>query len=73
MSTKSPSLNDHTLDTTVGTSETTISHTLGRVPLDAFIINRGGSGNVFRGATAWTSTDIFLTASAAVTVTLLLI
>ena len=72
MSTVSPSLNAHTLDASVGTAETTITHTLGRVPLDAFIINRTGGSNVFRGPTAWTSSSIFLQASAAVTVTLLL-
>jgi hypothetical protein len=72
VSTKSPSFNAHTVDATVGTAETTIAHTLGRAPLDGFIINRSGSGNVFRGATAWTSTNIYLTASASVTVTLLL-
>ena len=72
MSSKSPSFDAHTLDATVGTTETTIAHTLGRVPLDGFIINRAGSGNVFRGATAWNSSNIFLQASAGVTVTLLL-
>ena len=72
MSTKSPSLNAHTVEVTVGTTETTVAHTLGRIPLDGFIINRAGSGNVFRGATAWTASNIYLTASASVTVTLLL-
>jgi hypothetical protein len=72
MSTKSPSFNAHTVEATVGTSETTIAHTLGRAPLDGFIIKRNGSGNVFRGATAWTASNIYLTASAGVTVTLLL-
>lgn len=72
MSTKSPSLNAHTVEATVGTSETAITHTLGRAPQEAFIIKRNGSGNVFRGATAWTATSIYLTASASVTVTLLL-
>ena len=72
MSTKSDSLDAHSLDTTVGTAETTIAHTLGRVPLDAFIIDRSGNSNVFRGPTAWTASNIFLQASSAVTVTLLL-
>jgi len=71
MSTKSPSLNAHTVEATIGTSETTIAHTLGRAPLEGFIIKRSGSGNVFRGATAWTSSNLYLQASATVTVTLL--
>lgn len=72
MSTKSSSLNAHRVeDAAVGTSETTIAHTLGRKPLDSFIVERTGNANVFRGPTAWTSTNIFLQASTAVTVTLL--
>ena len=57
---------------TVGTAETTAPHNLGRTPLDGWIITRNTSGNVFRGATAWTSTNIYLQASASVTVTLLI-
>jgi len=69
---KSPSLNAQILDGTVTTSETTVDHLLGRVPQDAFIINRAGSGNVFRGTTVWSSTQIFLQASTSITVTILL-
>ena len=58
------------LDTTVGTSETTIAHELDRTPQEAFIISRGASANVFRGSTVWNSTNIFLTASASVAVSI---
>lgn len=68
---KSPSLKAEIITVTVSTSETTIAHTLGRTAQEAFIINRTGSGNVFRGATTWTSSNLYLQASATVTVTLL--
>ena len=70
---KSPSFNSQVLDAAVTTSDTSISHALGRVPLEAFILNRTTSGNVFRGSVAWTNTAINLKASAATTVRLLLI
>ena len=72
MSTKSPSLDAHVLSTTVGTGETTIAHTLGRVPEDAFITLKSANSNIYRGPTAWTSSNIYLQASVAATVTLLL-
>ena len=59
------------LDTSVGTSETTIAHELGRTPQEAFIISRNASSNVFRGATAWNGTNIFLTASASVAISII--
>ena len=55
-----------------GTTEVAITHDLGRTPLDGFIINRTSSANVYRGATAWSTTTIYLAASASVTVTLLI-
>ena len=56
----------------VGTAETAFTHSLGRAPLDAFIVLKTTNANVYRGPTAWTSTTIYLQASASVTVTLLL-
>lgn len=56
----------------IATTETTVGHSLGRAPSDAFIVMRTGSGNVFRGATAWNASNIFLQASATVSVTILL-
>ena len=64
--------NHQEIDVAVGTTETTVAHTLGRTPVEAFIVNRSSSGVVFRGATAWNASNIFLQASASVTVTILL-
>jgi len=69
---KAVNLNAVVIDPTVGTSETTISHTLGRKPVEGLIIDRLASAKVWRGATAWTSESIFLQASASVTISLLL-
>lgn len=60
------------ISTGVGTNETAVPHTLGRTPLDAFVVRKTANANVFRGATAWSSTTVYLQASASVTVTLLL-
>jgi len=70
---KSRAFDGNVVTTTVTTSETTIAHGLARTPVEAFVLTRTGSGNVFRGATAWNATNIFLTASAAVNVRLLII
>ena len=70
---KSPSFDSQVFDAAVGIAETTIAHDLGRVPLDAFILNRTTTGIVYRGPTAWSRTSIFLRASTATTVRLLLI
>ena len=49
-------------------ADETVEHKLGRVPQDAFIIDRTTSARVWRGAAVWTSTQIFLRASASTTI-----
>ena len=70
---KSPSLDGFIVDTTVMISETTIAHNLGRTALEVFVLQKGTSAIVFRGSTAWNSTNVFLQASAAVHARLLII
>lgn len=70
---KAGSLNADLLDATIAVAETTVAHDLGRVPLDGFVLNRTLGGIIYRGPTAWTSTDVFLRSSiAATTITLIL-
>lgn len=57
----------------VGTAETEIAHSLGRVPLDGFVLNRNAGARVWRGSTAWTSSAIYLQASASVQIVLMII
>lgn len=63
---------DTVSDVAITTSETTIAHNLGRTPLDGIVIKKNGSANIYRGTTAWTSSNIYLIASAAVTATLVI-
>ena len=54
-----------------GTDET-VDHKLGRIPVEAFVTLRTSTGRIYRGAAAWTTTQIFLRASASVAGTLFL-
>ena len=65
-------LDTRLINVNVATSETTIAHSLGRTPVDGFIVTRTSGANVFRGTTPWTSTNIYLQASAAVGIALLI-
>ena len=56
----------------LGTDET-VAHTLGRTPVDGFILNRSGYANIYRGTTTWTGTDIYLRSTFAVNGFILLI
>jgi len=47
-------------------ADETVGHDLGRVPVDGFVLVRASSGNVYKGTTPWSSTQIFLRASASV-------
>lgn len=46
-------------------AENTIAHTLGAVPVGIIILHPPASGTVNKGTTAWDTTNIFLTCSAA--------
>ncbi len=72
-STKLNNLDAHRVDdAAIGTTETTISHSLGRAPLEGFVIDRNANANIYRGTTTWTSSNIYLIASASVTATLII-
>ena len=56
----------------VANTEDTVAHSLGRIPIDMWVGLPDKSAVIYRGPTAWTSTNIFLRASAAtVTVNIL--
>lgn len=72
MSDKSKSLDAHVVNTVVNDTETTIPHNLGRTPQDAFIIHSQGNVVIFRGSTAWDSSNIYLQTAVGVGVRLLI-
>ena len=51
----------------VADTEDTVAHNLGRVPAGIWISAPDKSSVIYRGTTAWTSTNIYLKASAATT------
>ena len=57
---------DVTANSTANT-ESAVAHTLGRVPLEAFVIWRSQDSVLYRGTTAWTTTNIYVRASVAST------
>ena len=63
MPTKAGQMDATTTDVTVATTETTIAHGLSHTPNDAFILRLTTGARVWRGATAWNTTNIFLQAS----------
>ena len=54
-------------------TDVSITHALGRVPLEAFVVYLSRSSVVYRGSVAWTSTTISVRASVARTTFKLLI
>ena len=60
MSLKSLSFATNFVTTPIGTVDTTISHGLNRIPLEGFIVWRANGSQVYRGAAAWTKTEITL-------------
>ena len=54
-------------------TEITVTHGLNRVPLAAFVIDLSANSRVYKGTTAWTTTSIFLRASAASTLATVLV
>ena len=60
---KPPNFDAEIIDVTSGgtaDTEFTVTHTLSRVPLEAFTIWKSLGMIVYRGTTAWTSTTIYL-------------
>ena len=56
----------------VANTEDTVAHALGRTPVDVWVGTPDKSAVIYKGTTTWTSTNIYLKASAAtVTVNLL--
>lgn len=65
---RSPQFSADIIDITMsGTAdaETAVAHNLQRVPLEAFAIWRGANARLYRGPTAWTSTEIFVRSNVA--------
>ena len=46
-------------------AETTVAHSLGRVPLEAFVTWRSGNANLYRATTVWDATNIYVKSSVA--------
>lgn len=44
----------------IANTETLFTHNLGRVPVGFFVVNKDKAGTFYKGATAWTSTQISL-------------
>ena len=58
------------IDVTAGgtvDTEFSVTHTLARVPLEAFVVWRSQDSVIYRGTTAWTTALIYLRASVAST------
>ena len=53
-----------TTDAVVGT-ETAIAHTLKRIPSDFFVGSQDKAGTIYKGASAWTATTIYIRGSVA--------
>ena len=75
MSNKAGDMDGHRVSFNLAGSgaDETVAHDLGRTPIEGFVLVRTSSGNVYRGTTAWTSTQIFLRASTGVSGILFLI
>ena len=54
-------------------TEDTVAHNLGRIPLGIFVGIPDKSSVIYSGPTTWTATNLFLRASAATTITNLLV
>ena len=67
-SVKIGSLDAHAMGFSIGAvdTDTSFDHSLGRTPVEAFVVRKSSNANVYRGSVAWTSTTINLRASAGV-------
>lgn len=54
-------------------NQTTISHSLNKVPIGFLVINANAAANVYSGTFAWTKSNIYLAASATVTASLVIL
>lgn len=60
-------INCQIVEVIVSTATITIDHNFGRIPYGFLVLNQNANANIWSASFAWTSSSIYLTASATVT------